>query len=122
MGSTNASYAPRAASERLASVGSQSLSRTSRMRERIGSNSLAMPGSLARGSGPALDRLDLEAERADVVVGRADDAVVAVLLHHVRAPPGDARDGEDRREQVHRDPHRVVRAGREEVDVGVLVL
>src|SRR2546426_12769439 len=48
---------------------------------------------------------------------RADEAVVTVLLHDVRAPPGHAADGEDRRAQVGRDPEVGVGRGGEEVDV-----
>src|SRR5438046_4486616 len=41
-----------------------------------------------------VERLDLPAERADVVVGRADNAVVLVLFQDVGRPPGHAGDGE----------------------------
>src|SRR5262249_57506428 len=54
-----------------------------------------------------------------VVVGaRADQTVVVVLLDDVGAPARDAAGGDDRREQVHRDPGRVEARRRVEVDVG----
>ena len=41
--------------------------------------------------------------RPDVVRARTDQAVVGVLLEHVRGPAGDAAHGEDRRVEVHRN-------------------
>src|SRR3982750_1524329 len=61
---------------------------------RIGASVVICP------SRSAVDRHDLQPERAGVIVRRADDAVVAVLFHDVRGPAGDPGDGEDRREQV----------------------
>ena len=60
--------------------------------------------------------------RADVVGARADQAVVRVLLEHVRRPARDAADREDRREQIDRDAERVVGRRRIEVDVRVQLL
>src|SRR5437764_1018594 len=56
---------------------------------------------------------------ADVLGTRTDQAVVPVLLQHVRGPARHAADGEDGREQVGRDAEVVVGRGRVEVDVGV---
>src|SRR5207244_12478436 len=59
---------------------------------------------------------------AGVFRARTDQSVVGVLLHHVRDPPGHPADREDRRELIRRDPHRLVRRARVEIDVRVDVL
>src|SRR5206468_8671893 len=70
------------------------------------------PGLLARrGRHPALPGWP------GVLGLRTDQPVVAVLLHDVRAPPGDPADGEDRGPEVRRDPEKGVRRGRVVVDV-----
>src|SRR6267143_2471412 len=56
--------------------------------------------------------------RADVFAARPDEPVVVVLLDDVGSPAGDARRGDDRREQVHGDPERVEERRRVEIDVG----
>src|SRR4029079_16848954 len=57
----------------------------------------------------------LRIRRADVIRARTGQAVVGVLLQAVGRPARDAADGEDRREQIDRDPQRVIRRGRVEV-------
>src|SRR5207344_2358424 len=57
--------------------------------------------------------------RADVVGARAYQAVVGVLLEHVRRPSRYAADGEDGREEIDRNAERVVGRGRVEINVGV---
>ena len=57
--------------------------------------------------------------QALVVGARADQAVVVVLLEHVRRPARHAAHREDRREQVDRNAQRIVRRRRIEIDVRV---
>ena len=59
--------------------------------------------------------------RAGVVAGRPDDLVVLPLLEDMGTPAGDAAGGEDAREQLSRNPHVMLQAGRIEIDVAVLV-
>src|SRR5262249_840500 len=60
--------------------------------------------------------------RADVFRARANQAVVRVLLEHVRGPARDAADRENRREQIDRDAERVVRRRGIEVHVRIQLL
>ena len=60
--------------------------------------------------------------RADVLGPRPNQPVVRVLLEDVRGPAGDAAHRENRREQVDRDPERVVGGRRVEIDVRVELL
>src|SRR5512147_1640352 len=53
-----------------------------------------------RFSAPVNGNVVLRVRRADVIGARPDQAVVAKLLHHVRRPAADTRDGKDRGEQV----------------------
>src|ERR1700730_5194305 len=84
--------------------------------------SWARAGSpVSQGTLPPVDLDDLLAERTSVVVGGADNAVVVMLFHYVDRSSGGAGNGEDGGEQVQGDSHRVVCAGREEIDVGIEV-
>src|SRR5207249_11591135 len=58
-------------------------------------------------------------EWPDVIGARPDQAVVGVLLQHVRAPAADAADGGDRRVQVEWDAHDVIERRRVEVHVAI---
>src|SRR2546425_668016 len=60
------------------------------------------------GSGALLDRDVAEVHRPGVLGAGADEAVVGPLLEDVGGPPGDAAHGEDGREELDGDPHRVV--------------
>ncbi len=74
----------------------------------------------------ALARLDryvpLRILGPDVLGPRPDQAVVRVLLQHVRRPARDPADGENRREQVDGDAERVIGRRRIEVDVRIQFL
>src|SRR5207344_1985218 len=58
----------------------------------------------------------------DVLRARTNQAIVRVLLEHVRGPAGDPADGEDRRVEIDGNPERVEHRRRVEVDVGVQAL
>ena len=60
--------------------------------------------------------------RTDVFRARPDQAIVGVLLEHVRRPAGNAAHGEDRREEIDRNAERVIGGRRVEVDVRVELL
>src|SRR5881409_2140076 len=55
--------------------------------------------------------------RSDVLRSRPDETVVRVLLEHVRRPPRNTADGEDRREEIDWNPQRMVGRRRIEIDV-----
>src|SRR2546430_763980 len=79
-------------------------------------------GAARTASLAAVDRDVCGVGGAGVFRARTDQSVVGVLLHHVRDPPGHPADREDRRELIRRDPHRLVRRARVEIDVRVDVL
>src|SRR5579864_4182141 len=58
----------------------------------------------------------------DVVGARADEAVVRILLEHVRRPAGDPAHGKDRRVEIDRQAERVEHRRGVEVDVRVETL
>src|SRR5450759_148423 len=60
--------------------------------------------------------------RANVIGPWPNEPVVRVLLEAVRGPAGDAADGEDRGEELDRNPKRVVRGRGVEVHVRVQLL
>src|SRR2546430_1509404 len=66
---------------------------------------------------PALDRLVDPHRRPDVLGARPDQAVVGVLLDHVRRPAHHPAHGEDGREEARVDAEIVVGRGGVEVDV-----
>ena len=81
----------------------------------IGTVSTAEKAELAKGAGAdevilysQTDFLEQTRRLADVLRSRADQAVVGVLLERMRAPPGDAPGGEDRRAEVRGDVEGVV--------------
>src|SRR5207237_4327895 len=71
---------------------------------------------------PTIDRDVRLAAGAGVVRPWADEPVVGVLLEHVSGPADDPAHGEDWRELIGGDAHRLVGGAGVEVDVGIDVL
>src|SRR4051812_36214746 len=61
----------------------------------------------------------LAVQVALVFGSRTDQAIVAILLQHVRDPARHAADGKDRSEQIDQDTERVIRGRRIEIDVRI---
>src|SRR5438105_5000862 len=66
---------------------------------------------------PPFDRQVRPLGRTGVVAGRSDDLVVLPLFQNVGAPAGNAAGSEDAREQLSRNAHVMLQAGRIEIDV-----
>src|SRR5262249_14166644 len=57
-----------------------------------------------------------------VVRARANQPIVVVLLEQIGRPPHDARGGDHRREEIHRNDDRIEERGRVEVTLGMSFL
>src|SRR5437867_2524658 len=66
------------------------------------------PGASSRESASIERKIRLRVCRTDVLRARADQAVVRVLLQHVRRPAGDAAHGKHGGEQLRWDAERVI--------------
>src|SRR3954463_9527649 len=79
------------------------------------------PARPVKESGPAIEGQVVAARRAEVDLPRAGDLLVLVEQHllPLREPARGARDGEQDREHVDREPHGLVDQARVEIDVRI---